>query len=237
MQEADIRARLAAVRAELVRVDAERGVLSSLLENYARWLRLVTSRDVPPVSDEKETLAIAVNNSSEPGIDRVRRGPSIEGARPSSSERIHPRRRFRAVASAKLAEDRAPSASVARLISGENATTMVVQTVALAQIQFARDPTGTRSDPLADDPLVASVRIHGVLEPVVVRPTGLREFELLHGQRRVLAARAAGLARIPALVRRLDDAAAAELRASSSGSMPRRHQEMVTGPEAEPKPA
>ena len=51
--------------------------------------------------------------------------------------------------------------------------------------------------------LVNSVRVHGVLQPVVVRTKGEGEFELVAGERRLRAAKAAGLTRIPAVVREL----------------------------------
>lgn len=54
-------------------------------------------------------------------------------------------------------------------------------------------------DPEALASLAASVRRHGVLQPVVVRRAGER-FELVVGERRWRAAREAGLATIPAVV-------------------------------------
>lgn len=48
--------------------------------------------------------------------------------------------------------------------------------------------------------LTASIRAHGVLQPVVVRPSG-EGFELVAGERRWRAARLAGLQEIPATVR------------------------------------
>ncbi len=58
------------------------------------------------------------------------------------------------------------------------------------------------AEALAD--LAASIRRHGVLHPVLVRP---REggYELIAGERRLLACRQAGLADIPVLVRDWDD--------------------------------
>lgn len=55
--------------------------------------------------------------------------------------------------------------------------------------------------------LTTSVRDHGVLEPILVRPVGDGErYEILAGERRYRAAQAAGLDTIPALVRHgLDD--------------------------------
>lgn len=53
--------------------------------------------------------------------------------------------------------------------------------------------------------LVNSVRVHGVLQPIVVRSKGNDEYELVAGERRLRAAMAAGLARIPAVIRELSN--------------------------------
>jgi ParB family transcriptional regulator, chromosome partitioning protein len=53
--------------------------------------------------------------------------------------------------------------------------------------------------------LVHSVREVGLLQPVVVRATGPAAYELIMGERRWRAAQAAGLDRIPAIVRQTDD--------------------------------
>ncbi len=58
-------------------------------------------------------------------------------------------------------------------------------------------------DDLAE--LVHSVREFGVLQPVVVRPRDDGEYELIMGERRTRAAREAGLATIPAIVRETAD--------------------------------
>ena len=61
--------------------------------------------------------------------------------------------------------------------------------------------------------LAESIREVGVLQPVLVRPTGEdtgEEYELIAGERRWRAARRVGLQTIPALVRETDDAAALE---------------------------
>jgi len=52
--------------------------------------------------------------------------------------------------------------------------------------------------------LAASIREHGVLQPVIVTQS-LEGYVLVAGERRVRAARRAGLARIPAVVRQLAD--------------------------------
>jgi ParB family chromosome partitioning protein len=53
--------------------------------------------------------------------------------------------------------------------------------------------------------LAESVRAQGLLQPVVVRPRGRGQYELIAGERRWRAAREAGLATLPALVREADD--------------------------------
>jgi ParB family transcriptional regulator, chromosome partitioning protein len=53
--------------------------------------------------------------------------------------------------------------------------------------------------------LADSIRAQGVLQPVVVRPREEGGYELIAGERRWRAAREAGLASVPALVRDADD--------------------------------
>ena len=53
--------------------------------------------------------------------------------------------------------------------------------------------------------LVHSVREFGVLQPVIVRKNAADQFELIMGERRTRAAREAGLASIPAIVRETAD--------------------------------
>ncbi|MHB1537653.1 MAG: ParB/RepB/Spo0J family partition protein [Solirubrobacteraceae bacterium] len=59
--------------------------------------------------------------------------------------------------------------------------------------------------------LAASLQERGVLQPVLVRPRPDGRYELIAGERRWRAARLAGIAEIPAIVRRHDDAATLEL--------------------------
>ena len=57
-------------------------------------------------------------------------------------------------------------------------------------------------DALAE--LTASIKEHGVLQPIVVTPHG-GKYEIVAGERRWRAAQAAGLSKIPAIVRTLSD--------------------------------
>jgi len=53
--------------------------------------------------------------------------------------------------------------------------------------------------------LAASIREHGLLQPVVVRPTEDGFYEMIAGERRWRASREAGLTAIPAIVREITD--------------------------------
>lgn len=66
------------------------------------------------------------------------------------------------------------------------------------------------ADPLLLEELAASIRKHGILQPILVRPVAGR-FQLIAGQRRWLAAKQAGMERIPASVVEVDDQQAATL--------------------------
>jgi ParB family chromosome partitioning protein len=58
--------------------------------------------------------------------------------------------------------------------------------------------------------LAASIREHGVLQPILVRPTG-DDFQIIAGERRWRASKLAGKETIPAIVERFDDATALEI--------------------------
>ncbi len=67
-----------------------------------------------------------------------------------------------------------------------------------------KQPRGVfREDEL--EGLAASIQDVGLLQPVVVRPLDDDRYELVAGERRLRAAKRAGLARIPAVVRHTDD--------------------------------
>ena len=66
-------------------------------------------------------------------------------------------------------------------------------------------------DSTAMDDLIASVRAHGVLQPILVRPVIGDRYEIIAGERRWRAAQAAGLHEMPAVIRSLDDRMAFEI--------------------------
>jgi ParB/RepB/Spo0J family partition protein len=69
-------------------------------------------------------------------------------------------------------------------------------------------------DETALEELARSIRVHGVLEPVLVRPLDAEgTYELVAGERRVRAARRAGLEVVPAIIRPYTDEQAAYITA------------------------
>ena len=66
----------------------------------------------------------------------------------------------------------------------------------------------TRMDEASLAELADSIRSRGVIQPVIVRPVGGEQYEILAGERRWRAARIAGLERLPAVVREVPDEAA-----------------------------
>ena len=61
------------------------------------------------------------------------------------------------------------------------------------------------------DALAESIKIHGVVSPIIVRPleNTTDEYEIISGHRRVMASRKAGITEVPALIVSLDRDAAA----------------------------
>ena len=59
--------------------------------------------------------------------------------------------------------------------------------------------------------LAHSIEAHGVIQPIVVRPTKDGKYALIMGERRLRAAKLAKLEKIPAIVRRVNDEQAAEM--------------------------
>ncbi len=58
--------------------------------------------------------------------------------------------------------------------------------------------------------LADSIRVQGIVQPIVVRPEG-QHFELVAGERRWRAAQLAGLQKVPAVIRELDSKSAAAI--------------------------
>ena len=86
----------------------------------------------------------------------------------------------------------------------------------LSEIDVAKLAPGkyqprTRMDEASLRELATSIKAQGVMQPILVRHLAGGEYEIIAGERRWRAARMAGLARVPALVRDVPHAAAAAM--------------------------
>jgi ParB family chromosome partitioning protein len=119
---------------------------------------------------------------------------------------------FRAAAARRLSEDRELSPSIISLLSSDNVgRTVGVRVIPVANIEANPNQPRTFFDSEALHELAASVREHGVLQPILVRPLGQNRYQLVAGERRWRASKEAGLVTIPALVEELDDDTALEI--------------------------
>jgi ParB family chromosome partitioning protein len=85
--------------------------------------------------------------------------------------------------------------------------------VVLAVGEIARNDEQPRSrfDEGTIDELAASIRSYGLVQPVVVRRLASGSYKLVAGERRLRAAKRAGLEVVPAIVRDVDETGALEL--------------------------
>jgi ParB family chromosome partitioning protein len=81
----------------------------------------------------------------------------------------------------------------------------------LAVLHAGKYQPRTRMDEGALAELAESIKVQGVMQPVLVRPLAAGGYEIIAGERRVRAAAIAGLAEIPVLVRDVPDESAAAM--------------------------
>ncbi len=119
---------------------------------------------------------------------------------------------FRAAAARRLSEERELSPAIVSLLSPDVAGRQgTVQNIPLDRIESNPDQPRVTFVQETIDELAASIREHGVLQPILVRPIRPGTFQLVAGERRWRASRQVGLDTIPALVEQLDDETAMEI--------------------------
>lgn len=84
-------------------------------------------------------------------------------------------------------------------------------TLKLAVLQPGKYQPRTRMDEGALYELAESIKAQGVMQPILVRPVGANRYEVIAGERRMRAAKLAGLDEVPVLVREVPDEAAAAM--------------------------
>jgi ParB family chromosome partitioning protein len=119
---------------------------------------------------------------------------------------------FRAAAARRLAEEHELSPAIVSLLSSDTKKrAAIIRTIPLDHIEPNPDQPRLAFDQTTLDELTASVREHGVLQPILVRPLGPGRYQLIAGERRWRASRQAGLETIPAMVEEIDDETALEI--------------------------
>ncbi len=95
----------------------------------------------------------------------------------------------------------------------ETATPQGIQTVALSKLVANQYQPREYFDEAQLEDLSASIKQHGVMQPIVVRPSKSFKgnFEIIAGERRFRASKRAGLSEVPVIVRELTDSEALEL--------------------------
>lgn len=86
-----------------------------------------------------------------------------------------------------------------------------VQEIAADEIRANRYQPRQNFDEAALENLSESIRQYGILQPLIVRRLPEKGYELIAGERRLRAARKAGLEKVPALVREYNDAEISEI--------------------------
>src|SRR5512137_1618780 len=96
------------------------------------------------------------------------------------------------------------------LIPGADLTRPSVQEIPLADLELNPFQPRKHFNEAALEELASTIREHGILTPVVVRRVG-EGFQIIAGERRIRAARLAGLTHVPTIVREASDAQALQM--------------------------
>jgi ParB/RepB/Spo0J family partition protein len=119
---------------------------------------------------------------------------------------------FRATAARRLSEERELPPAIVSLLSADDAHRSIgVRVIPVDRIEPNPEQPRLSFDEVTLVELANSIREHGVLQPILVRPIGPNRYQLIAGERRWRASIGAGLATIPALVENIDDDTALEI--------------------------
>jgi len=122
---------------------------------------------------------------------------------------------------ALLGPSRTPSKPVAAPVADD--ADSALRTLGVEQLRRGKyqPRVDMHNDSLED--LADSIRAQGVVQPIVVRPIGAGNYEIVAGERRWLAAKQAGLESVPCRLLELDDQQVMELADHIGMSRPRTH--------------
>jgi ParB family transcriptional regulator, chromosome partitioning protein len=120
---------------------------------------------------------------------------------------------FRSQAAQRLAGERHghTPALIDLLRPGEQGRITEVHRLSIDRVSSNPSQPRQHFDEGALQDLAASIREHGILQPVLVRPRGDGTYQIVAGERRWRAARLAGLVEVPAIIEQIDDESALEI--------------------------
>ena len=97
------------------------------------------------------------------------------------------------------------------LFVDNNTEDTAVSNLKISHIEPNKSQPRTDFDDEALRELADSIRVHGVIQPLVVRPINGGNYQIVAGERRWRAARMAGLNELPVVIRDFDDSQALEI--------------------------
>ena len=120
---------------------------------------------------------------------------------------------FRSQAAQRLATERTEytPALIDLLRPEEPGTVKDVRRMPIDRVESNPDQPRQHFDEEALADLAASIREHGVLQPILVRPFAEGRYQIVAGERRWRASKMAGLTEIPVIIEDLDEEAALEI--------------------------
>ena len=91
------------------------------------------------------------------------------------------------------------------LFSDNTTNDVTVSSLSVTELEPNTGQPRRSFSPEGLDELARSIKTHGILQPLVVRPCPNGRYQIVAGERRWRAARMAGLSEVPVVVRELSD--------------------------------
>jgi len=182
----------------------KRRALGRGLESLLPGPRVVTASPIVPQSTRKDGAAAVASSQfpvpspQEPGSALASSSSGADGGRAGTP--LSP------LAALALTVDELHAVAAGRTADGETVFLMALDQIDPNPYQTRREFDQELLAELAD-----SIRVQGVLQPVVVRPGKDGRFVLILGERRLRASRLAEKTTIPVIVRRVSEQQAAEM--------------------------
>ncbi len=119
---------------------------------------------------------------------------------------------FRAAAARRLSEEKELPPAIVSLLSPDSTHRSTgVKVIPVERIDSNPEQPRLAFDEATLEELASSIREHGVLQPILVRPVDGGRYQLIAGERRWRASKLASMRTIPALVEDIDDETAMEI--------------------------